>query len=85
MDPTTYVNTDPITFKMLLLRQGASDSWVVHLQHFGFIRFCKSPKKRLQNTPSFVARVTNTLQRRWCAKHFVRTRYALVTVKAKVT
>ena len=47
------VNTDPITFKMLLQGQEASGSWVVQYKrytsvtNFGFIRFCRSPMQRL--------------------------------------
>ena len=69
---------------MLLLRQGASGIWVDLRYKFWIHSLLQISMQRLQNTP-FVAKVTNTLQRKWCAKHFVRTQYALVTVKDKLT
>ena len=41
--PVNYVNTDPITFKMLLLRHGASGSWVVQLQILDSFVFANHP------------------------------------------
>lgn len=85
-----YVNTDPITSKMLLWQE-AYGRWVVQCKRYtsvtnvGFNRCCNSPMQRLPNTPSFVATVPNILQRKWCAKHFVTIRYALVPVKVKLT